>query len=116
MFVNKEDQLLDCVLEFGPWAQGPSYHAHGGAISAMFDIVMGMLAHYTFDHVGVRRTANLTVNFKRGAMIGETFLMHGRVNRIEGRKVFLEADMVDCADGDLYATGTALFIEIQSKL
>ena len=116
MFVNKEDKQLDCVLEFGPWAQGPAHHAHGGAISTMFDVVMGMLAHAIFDHAGVRRTANLTVNFKRGALIGETFLMQGRLKNIDGRKIFLEAEMVDFDNRDIYATATSLFIELKSKL
>jgi len=108
MFVNRQDRLLDCVVEFGGWAQGPPRLVHGGAISHMFDAAMGNLVH---ECVNLSFTVNLGVNFKKAAAIGDTFLLHSRINRIEGgRKIFSEAELFGYQDNNVYADATSIFI------
>ncbi|XP_031564518.1 acyl-coenzyme A thioesterase THEM4-like [Actinia tenebrosa] len=110
MFMNKREERLKGVVQFGPYTEGPKGYVHGGAISTVMDSIIGVCIHGS-GYVSV--TANLSVNFKKGVPIGTTALLEGRIDRVEGRKVFGYGEMKNPDGSITYATSTALFVQVR---
>lgn len=67
--------------------------------------------------VGNGFTANLSINYKRPILCGSYITLIARVERVEGRKVFLKAEIRDAQDESiLFTEATSLFITSQSSL
>jgi acyl-coenzyme A thioesterase PaaI-like protein len=91
---------------FGPGTQGPPGHAHGGSIAAVLDEAMGAAA-WMGGHRAV--AAHLATNFKRMLPLGTDTVLEAWVDRVEGRKVWTLARLLD-SDLQLYADAEALFV------
>ncbi len=102
---------LNAKVWFGPAAQGPPGHAHGGSMAAVLDEVMGGAA-WAAGHACV--AAQLTTHFRAMLPLESRCVVEARVASVEGRKVRVEATLGD-GDGLVYAEGTALFIEIDPE-
>lgn len=110
-FRPSEGSGLNAKVWFGPAAQGPPGHAHGGSIAAVLDEIMGGAA-WTAGHACV--AAQLTTQFRAMLPLGSRCLVEARVTEVEGRKVRVEATLSD--GGELvYAQGDALFVEIDPE-
>ena len=73
--------------------------------------------HHTHTQRGNGFTANLTINYKRPITCGTEVKILARVERVEGRKVFLRAEIRNAKDDTvLYTEATSLFITSQSPL
>lgn len=94
---------------FGPGTQGPPGHAHGGSIAAVLDEAMGAAA-WMAGHRAV--AAHLGTNFKRMLPLGTDTLLEAWVERVEGRKVWTLARLLDTAQLPHvpYADAEALFV------
>jgi acyl-coenzyme A thioesterase PaaI-like protein len=90
---------------FGPEAEGPPGHAHGGAMAAVLDEAMGFAA-WLAGHPVV--AARLTTDFRRMLPLGTVCTVEPAVERIEGRKVHVTARLV--AGEAVYAEGDAIFV------
>jgi acyl-coenzyme A thioesterase PaaI-like protein len=93
---------------FGPGAQGPPGHAHGGAIAAVLDEAMGAAA-WVAGHVAV--AARLDTSFLRMLPLGTDATLEAWVEREEGRKIWTAGRLLDGA-GQPFATASGLFIEL----
>jgi acyl-coenzyme A thioesterase PaaI-like protein len=69
--------------------EGARGSAHGGAISAMADELLGELTTY-LGRSAV--TASLTVDFRRPIPLPADLTLHGWVEREEGRKLWVAAE------------------------
>ncbi len=96
---------------FGPGAEGPPMHAHGGATAAVLDEVMGT-ACWVAGHPVL--AARITSTFRRPLPLGTTALLEAFVERVERRKVFTRARVFG-ADGLVYAEGEGLYIELSAE-
>jgi len=93
----------DIVL--GAAYEGPPGLVHGGVTAMMLDHLMGATAS------GMRRptfTGTLTMRYLRGTPLGPLHL-EGRIDREEGRKVFVVATIADAEGVTVEADG--VFIE-----
>lgn len=102
------DGALVGKVWFGPGAEGPPGHAHGGSMAAVLDEAMGAGA-WLAGHAVV--AANLTVNFRRMLSLENEVLLETWVERVDGKKVMTRGRLVD-RDGEVYAEGEGLFISI----
>src|SRR5688572_2367610 len=93
---------------FGPLAEGPPKHVHGGAMSAVLDATMGAAA-WAAGHRVV--AARLTVEFKRPCPLGTTVTFACRVTAAEGRRVTTAGELV-LPDGTVCATGEGVFVTL----
>uniref|UniRef100_A0ACB8G8F8 Uncharacterized protein n=1 Tax=Sphaerodactylus townsendi TaxID=933632 RepID=A0ACB8G8F8_9SAUR len=103
MFFNPSQKRMTCIVQLGPYLEGPPGFVHGGSIATMFDATCSMCALFA-DSAFL--TATFTINYKCPVQVGAVLLVDVKVERTEGRKVYLSGQ-VHSADGQtLYADGT----------
>eukprot|EP00927_Polykrikos_kofoidii_P061623 TRINITY_DN56460_c0_g1_i1.p1 TRINITY_DN56460_c0_g1~~TRINITY_DN56460_c0_g1_i1.p1 ORF type:complete len:290 (+),score=38.34 TRINITY_DN56460_c0_g1_i1:93-872(+) len=109
-YYSCETRTLQGPAVFGTAAESHRGLCHGGAMTSVIDDVLG--------HVGILSagmgpwngaTVQVNCQLKKPVCIGQTLLVRGCVSRQEGRKVFVEATLLDEA-GDTYATGEGVVI------
>jgi acyl-coenzyme A thioesterase PaaI-like protein len=93
---------------FGPGAQGPPGHAHGGSMAAVLDEAMGAAA-WMEGHLVV--AVRLSTNFQRMLPLGTDALLEAWVERVEGRKVWTVGRLL-APGGEFFADADALFLKL----
>jgi acyl-coenzyme A thioesterase PaaI-like protein len=90
--------------------EGAPGRSHGGIVAALFDDVLGfvltMLGQPAF-------TGELTVRYEAGVPIGVPLQCRARLERRDGRKLFMTAELTD--DGRVVARSKATFITISPE-
>jgi len=79
-------------VTFGHAYEGHPGLVHGGFVSATLDHVLGVVAS---TGEGTSLTGTLTVRFRNPTPAHRRLLCRGKVDRVEGRKVFCSAAMTD---------------------
>lgn len=87
--------------------QGAPGLAHGGVISAAMDEGMGFLL-WLLATPAV--TAHIEVNFRRPVPVGARLRLGGRIDRVDGRKLY--ASMTGHLGEDLAVDAKALFLTV----
>jgi acyl-coenzyme A thioesterase PaaI-like protein len=81
--------------------EGPPGHVHGGVTALIFDEVLGMVQSQS-GNPGM--TGTLTVRYLRPTPLGIELTFRGRLDRVEGRKIYtsgtLHAGEVLCAEAE----------------
>ncbi len=108
MYVREADSRLFCRVQFGPDAEGPPKHAHGGSMAAVLDDVMGFSA-WVAGHPVV--AAKITIEFRRKLPLGIGTTVEAWVERAEGRKIYARGLLYADDREKPFATGEGLFIE-----
>ncbi|XP_019412437.1 PREDICTED: acyl-coenzyme A thioesterase THEM4 [Crocodylus porosus] len=111
MFLNPSEKRMVTVYQPGPYLEGHPGFAHGGSTAAIIDSTIGGCAIFVAGRV---MTANLSIDFKNPIPLGSVVLVDGKVNRMEGRKVFLSCQVWSADGQTLHAEATALFIQLDS--
>lgn len=93
---------------FGPGAEGPPGHVHGGAMAAVLDEAMGASA-WVAGHAVL--AANITIQFREMLPLQSIVTVEVGVTNVNGRKVTTRGRLVG-ADGVTHAEGEGLFIEL----
>lgn len=96
---------------FGPETEGPPGHAHGGAMAAVLDEVLG-LAAWAAGHPIV--VGNLNVSFKQLLPLQRVVTVESEVVSAAGRKVLVQGRI--CSEELVYASGECLCITIPGKV
>jgi acyl-coenzyme A thioesterase PaaI-like protein len=82
---------------------------HGGALALLFDSLLGFAAFKLSDSPR-QRTAFLHVNYRKIALVNEELQVDAGIDRIEGRKIFVEGRLLD---GDnVLCEAEALFLRL----
>ena len=105
------DRLLRGRCWFGPGAEGPPSHAHGGSMAALLDEAMGTCA-WASGHGVV--AARIEVEFRTLLPLGRVVVVESQVSRVEGRKVHVTGRITD-GSATRYATSTGLFLELGAE-
>ena len=96
----------------------PGY-CHGGVIALIFDEVTGMhvVSQRRPGTPGDKswRTGSLNVSYLRPVPAPSTILIKSKIRRVQGRKTFISACMMDQL-GIMMAKADALYISIKGKL
>ncbi|MDX1746790.1 MAG: PaaI family thioesterase [Halobacteriales archaeon] len=107
-YVREADGALVGRVWFGPGAQGPPGHAHGGSMAAVMDEALGS-ACWVAGHAVV--AAELNTRFRNMLPLGGVYTAEAWVERVDGRKITTRGHILD-AEGTIYAEATGLFIEM----
>ena len=93
---------------FGPETEGPPDHAHGGAVAAVLDEVLG-LAAWAAGHPIV--VGNLNIHFRQLLPLLTVMQVESEIVKVEGRKVMVHGKIID-ANGTIYAEADCLCIRM----
>lgn len=94
---------------FGAAYEGPPGCVHGGIVAAVFDELLGM-AQSLSGRPGM--TARLDVNYRRPTPLRTLIRYEGRLDRVEGRKIFTKGSSFHGVTGELLGEVEGLFISI----
>jgi acyl-coenzyme A thioesterase PaaI-like protein len=95
---------------FGPGAQGPPGHAHGGSIAAVLDEAMGA-ASWLEGHLVV--AVQLNTSFRVMLPLGTDAYLEAWVEGADGRKVRTRSRLY--SEGTTFAEAEGLFLEIDAE-
>nr|XP_028566501.1 acyl-coenzyme A thioesterase THEM4 [Podarcis muralis] len=112
MFLNPSEKRMVSMFQLGPYLEGPPGFVHGGCIATILDSVLGTCAIFVAGRV---LTANLTINYKSPIPLGSVVLVESKLDRIEGRKVFVTGHVQSVDGQTVHTEATALFIQFQLK-
>lgn len=110
-FRRDSDGALVGRVWFGPGAEGPPGHAHGGSMAAVLDEAMGAGA-WMGGHAVV--AVKLTTQFHRMLPIGTDAVLEAWVERVDGRKVTTRGRLCS-AGGVQFASAEGLFIVLSAE-
>lgn len=100
---------VDGVVRFRRYHLGRNGAVHGGALAQMWDSVLGFAA-FRLTRSLKQRTAYLHVNYRHIAPINKDLQVDARIDRSEGRKIFVAGRL---RDGDtLLCDAEALFVKL----
>lgn len=108
--LNHEDDQVVGTVTFGAAYEGPPGCVHGGYVAAAFDELLGA-AQSLSGAQGM--TASLTVDYRAPTPLDETLHLVARVDRTEGRKIWVRGTMI--ARGRLTAEAVGLFIAMDPE-
>ncbi|WP_433198706.1 PaaI family thioesterase [Nocardia sp. CA-107356] len=95
--------------EFRRYHLGGNGAAHGGVLPLLFDDLLGMIVHYAGRPIS--RTAYLHVNYRKITPLETSLTVRGRVDRTEGRKTFITAELAD-EQGNVLADCEGLMVQL----
>ncbi|MGE2725153.1 PaaI family thioesterase [Mycolicibacterium pulveris] len=105
-----DDGRVGGVVYFRRFHLGRNGAVHGGCIAQLFDSVLGYTA-YRLTEGHQQRTAYLHVNYRQIVPIEKELTVDAGVERVEGRKIFIEGRVLD---GDtVLADADALFVKLK---
>ncbi len=97
------------VARFRRFHLGRNGAVHGGAVALMFDSVLGFAA-FRLSRSLKQRTAYLHVNYRKIAPIEKELQVDARIDRSEGRKIFVTGRLLD--GETVLADAEALFVKL----
>lgn len=107
MRVRRSGEEAVADLNLGAAFEGAPQRAHGGAVAAVFDDIMGYVLQL---HRTPAYTGRLTVHYRAPVPVREDIHVTARMTRRDGRKMFMESEMLH--GGKVVCTAEALFIAI----
>jgi len=116
LYSDEENGSVAGVYRIGCSLCGHSGIVHGGIIAMGFDDLFGTCyfrnrSRVNHEELGPGFTANLDVNYRKPMPCGKgKVVFNARIDRVEGRKVYLSG-FATSENGQIkYADSTALFI------
>lgn len=103
-----DDGRVHGVVTFDRRHTGAPGFAHGGAVSAVFDDILGQVL-IVLDQPAV--TASLHVDFRAPVLLGREISLLAWEERVDGRKLHLRAEAYD--GEQLVAESRALFLAVE---
>jgi len=101
LVVDMDDEMIVATGTFGDQYEGPPGHVHGGVIAAVFDEILGFTQSLT-GRPGM--TGRLTIHYRSPTPLHKELRIEGRVDRVDGRKIFTIGRLFDgdtlCADAE----------------
>lgn len=111
MVVHRRGDKVEAVFTLGASHEGAPQRSHGGIVALAFDDAMGFVLNIIKV---VAYTGELKIRYHSGTPLHEELILHAWLDRREGRKLFLEADLrQNVPDSPVLATASALFIAIE---
>ena len=98
---------VTCTWTAGPLDEGPPGFLHGGLSAYILDVLSGVLV----QSLGLRAvTGTLNLRYHRAVPLDEQLFMNARVERMDGRKVFVKGEIAFQGKSAIESDG--LFIEL----
>jgi acyl-coenzyme A thioesterase PaaI-like protein len=104
-----DEKYVEARVTFTRFYLGSNGAAHGGAIALLFDDLLGQLANVPGQPRA--RTAYLRTDFRSIVPIDRELVVTARTNRVEGRKLFIDGEILD--GGRVLSEASGLFVRLQ---
>jgi acyl-coenzyme A thioesterase PaaI-like protein len=104
-----EDGRIRGTTCFRRFHLGRNGAVHGGSLAHLFDSVLGFTA-FKLSGSRKQRTASLHVNYRKIAPIDKELQVEARIDRVEGRKIFITGRLLD--GDDVLCEAEALFLTL----
>lgn len=104
-----EAEGVELQVQFSRYHVGGNHAVHGGVLPLLFDSIFGMVIHAAGRPIS--RTAFLHVDYRRVTPIDTTLTARGWIREAEGRKAFVNAELLDAA-GNVLAESNGLMIRL----
>lgn len=104
----RRGEEVECAFTFDQRHEGGPGLAHGGAVAAVCDDVLGHVLTLLGQPAVTRR---LEVDYLKPVLLGEEHTLVGRVESVEGRKIWLTLEAL-ALDGQPRFTARGLFIRV----
>ena len=85
--------VMEGKVTFGRFWTGMNNAVHGGAITLLFDEYLGKVA--STAELSISRTAYLNTDFRSITPLETELTIRGRVTQVDGRKQFLQGQLLD---------------------
>ncbi|KIM25034.1 hypothetical protein M408DRAFT_34021, partial [Serendipita vermifera MAFF 305830] len=109
LFVRVDEKAMTGVIHLGRSICGHDGIVHGGAIATLFDDSLFRTAVASFPaKIGV--TAWIRIDYKSPTRADQFVVLNSKVDRVEGRKVFVSGQIEDL-EGTVLAKAEALFVQ-----
>jgi acyl-coenzyme A thioesterase PaaI-like protein len=105
-----EDGRIRGTAIFRRYHLGRNGAVHGGSVAHLFDSLLGFTA-FKLSESRKQRTAFLHVDYRKIVPIGKELQVDSRIDRIEGRKIFVAGRV--CDGDDVLAEAEALFVMLK---
>lgn len=115
---NHEGPIMQLkgILSLGSDVNGFPNVCHGGIVATILDEVMGELINVNLKHQTIQRTSYMTgylnTTYKGKVVTPNTYLVVARMQKVEGRKLFISGAVED-GSGRVLAKADALFIGLK---
>lgn len=114
-YYDSVDKRWHSVVALGLEVCGFPRVVHGGLTAAVFDesfggLLFALKKDKALPFYGHAYTVQLDVTYKARVPAGKTLLCSAEVERSEGRKLWMHAQLRDGPEGKVYATARALFV------
>jgi acyl-coenzyme A thioesterase PaaI-like protein len=103
------EEEVEGVVRFRRFHLGRNGAVHGGAVAQLWDSVLGFAAFRLTSSLR-QRTAYLHVNYRKIAPIEKELQVDARVDRSEGRKIFVTGRLLD--GDEVLSDAEALFVRL----
>ena len=107
-FKRPSDNAFMARIWFGPAAEGPVGHVHGGSMASVLDEAMGIAA-WIAGHIVV--TVKLTVNYRKMLPLGSVTTLEAKIKAVNGRKVTTTGRIFN-DKGETISKGEGFFIKL----
>lgn len=105
--LRQVDDHIEGTATFGSAYEGPPGHVHGGFVAAAMDEVLGMVQSVSGQH---GMTGTLTIRYRRPTPLHTEVQFLGKVDRVEGRKIFTAGTL--SAGGTVCAEAEGIFVAV----
>ncbi len=110
---DPDSSTVHGIVEYGDAYEGPPGCVHGGFIAAGFDEVLG----FTQARSGQPgMTARLTISYRTPTPLHRRLRYVGRIERVEGRKIFTSCELMVADGGRLCAEAEGLFVSMKPEV
>ncbi len=110
-YYKRPDGALVALAGFGPRAEGPPNHVHGGAILTVLDEVLGAAAWMAGHPV---LTARLNAQFRHPVHLGTTFVVEPRIVDARHGLVRVRGELRD--ETKIYAEAQGVFMRLEKNI
>lgn len=111
MYVNKETEELLSVITIGKSLNGYPNIVHGGILGLLIDNSFGLLFLNLNKPYSV--TANLNINYRNPTYAGTQVVLHAKIDKVEGRKLFMTASVEDVKTRKVLVESSTLFLTMR---
>ncbi len=107
--VRRDGDEVAAVFTLRAAHEGAPGRSHGGIVAALFDDVYGFILQ---ARAQVAFTGELWLRYEAGVPIGEPLTCRVRLERQDGRKLYMAGELTIAATGQVLTRSTATFIAI----
>jgi acyl-coenzyme A thioesterase PaaI-like protein len=113
--VHRHGNEIEAILTLRSAHEGAPGRSHGGIVAGLFDDVFGFVLDVVQE---AAFTGELTIRYEQPTPLHRPIACRGRLARREGRKLFIEGELVDLeTEGQpVVARGKGLFISVDPSV